>query len=57
MSVFRKARVLSSQLKVACKQKPVLPICWAMMFVTKTYQILFSTFWLLYILSKTNDNK
>lgn len=38
------------------KQKKVLIITWFMMMITKCYTILFSTFWLLYIVKMLDGN-
>jgi hypothetical protein len=36
---------------VALKEKKVIGVTWLLMMITKCYSILFSTFWLLFIIS------
>jgi hypothetical protein len=42
---------LSNQLCKACKENKTIPICFVGSFVGKSYAILFSNFWLLFITS------
>jgi len=48
---FRKFIFLAKLLSKAVREKKVIPITWCISMVTKIYSILFSTFWLLFILS------
>ena len=50
-------KVLTKQVIEVCKVKKVIPVTWFICMVTKTYTILFSTFWLLFILSKTDSTE
>lgn len=56
-----KLKVLTTVLGKAIKKRKVIPITWIACMFTKIYSILFSTFWLLYILSfkgtKVADNQ
>lgn len=46
-----KVKVLTSVLNKSLIKKPVIGVTWLACMITKCYSILFSTFWLLYILS------
>lgn len=47
----KKFKVLTRQVCKACSDNKILPICFVGCGVTKLYNILFSTFWLLFIQS------
>lgn len=51
LGACRKFLFLAKLLSKAVREKKVIPVTWCISMVTKTYSILFSTFWLLYILS------
>jgi MFS family permease len=56
MSFLRKLKALTSQLGEACREKPVIPLCWGIIFITKLFSILFSAFWLLFVVSNVTDS-
>ena len=51
LNFCRKLQVLTIQLCKAAREKKVIPVTWCIMMVSKLYSVLFSTFWLLYILA------
>jgi hypothetical protein len=51
LSLCNKVKVLSSQVLVASKENAQIPLCFFAASITKLYNILFSTFWLLFIQS------
>ena len=47
--------MLTASLGKAVAKKKVIILCWVGSLITKTYAVLFSTFWLLFILSYKGD--
>jgi MFS family permease len=49
LSVRQKMKILTRQLCEACSEQKVIPVCFLGSAISKLYNILFSTFWLLFI--------
>jgi MFS family permease len=55
MSLVLKFGMLSALLVEEIREKRIIAVCWSMFFITRLYTILFSTFWLLYLVAKEPD--
>jgi MFS family permease len=51
MSLAVKVKVLSKKLRIACKKNPTLIVLFFGSAISRLYYVMFSTFWLLYLLS------
>ena len=55
ISFFGKFKILSKKLKHACQENKTFIVCFFACMVTRLYYVMFSTFWLLFLMSYKDD--